>query len=87
MGMIYLHDDAILLFGGEDNHSEDSDKTFVLNRTAENSYTVHKGSGLPTSCTPATTSYMLNNSSFYYFISNEGYVFRLNKIEMKWSKW
>ena len=88
MGMTCLQDSSLLLFGGE-TQSEvvDSDKTLLLYKSSNQSYSAKKSAPLPTPCTPASTSYMLNNSSFYYFLSNEGYVYRLNKIEMQWSKW
>ena len=81
MGMTCLQNDSLLLFGGETTTDVvDSDKTLVLYRESNQTFSTKKSSPLPTPCTPASTSYMLSNSSFYYFLSNEGYVYRLNKI-------
>ena len=88
-GMISLTDTSILLFGGESlkSYSEDSNKTYILRKINQDSFSIEQSSNLPKGCTPAVASYCLNNNSAYYFISNEGIVFRLNKLEMKWSHW
>ena len=87
-GMLSLDDDqSILIFGGESNSSLDTDRTFVLTKVSDGSYTLSESSPLPIGCTPAITSYTLNSHASFYFISNEGQAFRLNKQSMKWSNW
>ena len=87
MGMTSLPNGNLLLFGGETSTAKDTDCAIILQKSSSLNFSASQSAPLPTPCTPASTSYMLNNSSFYYFLSNEGYVFRLNKIELKWSKW
>jgi hypothetical protein len=78
----------MLVFGGEYSNSvEDRKETFFLRKKGTETYMIERGSDLPRGCTPANTSYTLNSKSSYYFISNEGYVFRLNKFDMAWSHW
>lgn len=75
-----------MLFGGEQsgNTQQDSNKAFILSNTNENSFEVTPSHPLPAGCTPAIA---LNNQAAFYVISNEGYIFRLNKQELKWSVW
>jgi len=87
MGMTNLTDGSFLVFGGETANVTDSEVSIILNKESSDLYTAIKSNSLPVPCTPAMTSYMMNNCSFYYFLSNEGYVFRLNKLELKWTKW
>ena len=84
MGMIQ-NDREIVIFGGE-NTVHDSDKTFALVQSGSK-MSLRETGRLPEPCAPACTSYVLNNTNFYYFLSNEGKVFRYNKMERLWARW
>ena len=79
----------MLLFGGEQDDPllSDSKATYILNKVSDSSFDSVRSSDLPQGATPAFSSYAVNNTLAYYFISTEAAVFRLNKQEMTWTKW
>lgn len=88
-GLAQLDQSRLIAFGGERTRDmEDTDESYILTQSKTSKvFHVTKGPRLPRPCLPQQSSYLINSTSFHYFVSTFGHVYRLNKQDLTWAQW